>query len=286
MIIMIEFDGFIDSWSHTFGTRSPILGWSGSLTRNWSNLILKSSTDIFVLFLITLGRQLKSLGPRTWKLWSLIFLVAGDPFRAGMMHSLPLRSFWMEYTPQFGTSPSSTFQVYIMLYRSARLSWEYILRCFILSHDGVLREGYIYPNIDSIIIEICVLYLELRLTPCFNIANLLQAPLPRNITNIKMERLVGNSLTNSYRDPTINYTLNQYPWACSLRTAGYRGRHVCGASLLSAPPSKTIIVTAAHCNYICKSSDGKVRQTCCCRNPADNFASCRTVIMAIWIHFI
>ena len=60
------------------------------------------------------------------------------------------------------------------------------------------------------------------------------------------------------------------------RTSGYRGRHTCGATLLSAPPDKTVLVSAAHCNYICKDTDGTVLETCCCRDPEDNFASCRT----------
>ena len=130
------------------------------------------------------------------------------------------------------------------------------------------------PNIDSIIIEICLIYFELRnQPPC-----LVLPPFQRSLEKKrKTQRLFGNSLTNSYVDKTLKYTLNQYPWTCSLRTAGYRGRHVCGATLLSAPPSKTIIVGAAHCNYICKSSDGTIRETCCCRDPKDNFASCRNV---------
>ena len=133
-----------------------------------------------------------------------------------------------------------------------------------LSYDAISQE----PNIDATVIEICILYTELGLPNCSDI-------LPRDAEIVK--RLIGNSLTNSYIDPTLRYTLNQYPWTCSLRTAGSRGRHICGATLLSAPPSKTIIVGAAHCNYICKSSDGRVRDACCCRDPVDNFASCRTV---------
>ena len=93
----------------------------------------------------------------------------------------------------------------------------------------------------------------------------------------QVPRLVGNSLTNSYTDDTLYNTLNQYPWTCSVRVAGYRGRHLCGATLLSVPPQPTIIVTAAHCNYICKDEDGTVLETCCCRDPTQNFASCRTV---------
>ena len=89
---------------------------------------------------------------------------------------------------------------------------------------------------------------------------------PRNISRKQTERLLL-----LYTEPIPMDMLS-----------GYHGRHICGATLLSAPPSKTIIVSAAHCNYICKSSEGKVRETCCCRNPADNFASCRTVT----IHFL
>ena len=132
------------------------------------------------------------------------------------------------------------------------------------------------PNIDSMIIEICLLYLELNNDVC-NLSPLIGGRSISASVPIKSQRLAGNSVTNNYFDPTLNYTLNQYPWTCSLRTAGYRGRHVCGATLLSAPPSKTIIVSAAHCNYICKSSEGTVRETCCCRDPDNNIASCRTV---------
>ena len=60
------------------------------------------------------------------------------------------------------------------------------------------------------------------------------------------------------------------------RTPGYRGRHVCGVTLLSMPPNRTVLVGAAHCNYICKDLDGTILETCCCRNPDTNFASCRT----------
>ena len=139
------------------------------------------------------------------------------------------------------------------------------------------------PNIDSMIIEICLLYLELNndITPCLDINNLSPPIGGRSISAsvpITSQRLLaGNSVTNNHIDGTLHYTLNQYPWTCSLRTAGYRGRHVCGATLLSAPPSKTIIVSAAHCNYICKSSEGTVRETCCCRDLDNSFASCRTV---------
>jgi len=70
-----------------------------------------------------------------------------------------------------------------------------------------------------------------------------------------------------------------HPWLCSLRTRGFRGRHRCGVTLLSGPTEDsndpTILVSAAHCNYICKEREtGNVYETCCCR-PAESKASCR-----------
>ena len=121
-------------------------------------------------------------------------------------------------------------------------------------------------NIDSIIIEACLIYLELGVTPdCFSLVL---------IGRRRRGRLVGNSISNQYRE-NLEMTLGQYPWACSLRTTGYRGKHVCGASLLSTPPQATVVVGAAHCNYLCKDTTGLVVETCCCRDPKDNFASCR-----------
>ena len=37
---------------------------------------------------------------------------------------------------------------------------------------------------------------------------------------------------------------HEYPWLCSLRR---RGGHICGITLLSVYPQKTILVGAAHC---------------------------------------
>lgn len=65
---MIEFEGFIVIGSQTLGTKSPILGLSGSVDRNLSSLDLNSSVFTFVRFLIELGRELKRRGPLTCKL--------------------------------------------------------------------------------------------------------------------------------------------------------------------------------------------------------------------------
>ena len=45
---------------------------------------------------------------------------------------------------------------------------------------------------------------------------------------------------------------HEYPWLCSLRR---RGGHICGITLLSVYPRKTILVGAAHC-YNSKSKNG------------------------------
>ena len=57
---MIEFEGFIVIGSQTLGTKSPILGLSGSVDRNSSSLDVNSSVFTFVRFL---GRELKRCGP-------------------------------------------------------------------------------------------------------------------------------------------------------------------------------------------------------------------------------
>ena len=67
-------------------------------------------------------------------------------------------------------------------------------------------------------------------------------------------------------------TKNRHPWLCSLRTPGYRGVHRCGVTLLSGPPKPTIFVSAAHCNYVCKNSVGRVVEVCCCRDPQSDFS--------------
>jgi hypothetical protein len=65
---------------------------------------------------------------------------------------------------------------------------------------------------------------------------------------------------------------NRYPWVCSLRTAGFNGLHRCGVTLLSGPPQKTIFVSAAHCNYVCKNAGGQVVEICCCKYGQSPFS--------------
>lgn len=66
----------------------------------------------------------------------------------------------------------------------------------------------------------------------------------------------------------LNYenTRHRYPWLCSLRTRdGDQSRHLCAVTLLSRPPGPTILVSAAHCTYLC-SSNGRTVPNCCCPN--------------------
>ena len=103
-------------------------------------------------------------------------------------------------------------------------------------------------------------------------------------------------------DSTI--TSQHHPWACSLKTRGFRGRHRCGVTLLSgeisitislissivyivyilgptvdSPDDPYVLVGAAHCNHICKDRlTGHVLETCCCRPPSDP-GSCAQVIL-------
>ena len=62
-------------------------------------------------------------------------------------------------------------------------------------------------------------------------------------------------------------TRHRYSWICSLRRRGEDKRHICGVTLLSMPPSPTVLVSSAHCVTICRSKAlNKVLDNCCCSN--------------------
>ena len=72
-------------------------------------------------------------------------------------------------------------------------------------------------------------------------------------------------------------TKNRYSWICSLRTKSEDKRHLCGVTLLSMPPSPTILVSAAHCVTVCRSrSLDKMVPNCCCPNVGDENCSNNT----------
>ena len=68
------------------------------------------------------------------------------------------------------------------------------------------------------------------------------------------------------RVPPLENTKNRYPWICSLRRLGQQSSHMCGVTLLSRPPGPTVLVTSAHCVYVCKSKEGRLVPNCCCPN--------------------
>ena len=66
--------------------------------------------------------------------------------------------------------------------------------------------------------------------------------------------------------PPLENTRHRYPWLCSLRSVGRRPFHYCGVTLLARPPGPTVLVTSAHCTYLCKSREGNIVPNCCCPN--------------------
>ena len=66
--------------------------------------------------------------------------------------------------------------------------------------------------------------------------------------------------------PPVENTLHRYPWLCSLRGVGQQSSHYCGVTLLARPPGPTVLVTAAHCTFVCKSEEGNIVPNCCCPN--------------------
>ena len=85
------------------------------------------------------------------------------------------------------------------------------------------------------------------------------------ITNIDI--ILFNGFNTTYTSvPPLENTKHRYPWLCSLRSIGQQSSHFCAVTLLSRPPGPTVLVTSAHCTYICKSSEGNIVPNCCCPN--------------------
>ena len=62
-------------------------------------------------------------------------------------------------------------------------------------------------------------------------------------------------------------TRNRYSWLCSLQLKSELKSHICGVTLLSMPPSQTVLISAAHCVTVCRSEAmNKVLPNCCCDN--------------------
>ena len=61
----MEFDWFPFIALVAVGVKLGVLGWSGKFLRKMSSLVLKISLSHPVIFLISAGNELKSLGPIT-----------------------------------------------------------------------------------------------------------------------------------------------------------------------------------------------------------------------------
>ena len=67
--------------------------------------------------------------------------------------------------------------------------------------------------------------------------------------------------------PVFEQTRGRYPWICSLRSKSSKS-HYCGTTILSRPPGPLVMVTAAHCVFLCKA-EGKTRPNFCCPNVSN-----------------
>ena len=88
-----------------------------------------------------------------------------------------------------------------------------------------------------------------------------------------IDKVVPIEEVNDYGDglilaqiPQFENTKHRYPWLCSLKSIGQQSSHFCAVTLLSRPPGPTVLVTSAHCTYICKSEEGNIVPNCCCPN--------------------
>ena len=75
------------------------------------------------------------------------------------------------------------------------------------------------------------------------------------------------------RSDYIN-TRHRYPWLCSLRHREGARDYLCAVTLLGAPPGPTVIVSAAHCTFMCRGRGGRKLPSCCCRSPEYGPSSC------------
>jgi len=96
------------------------------------------------------------------------------------------------------------------------------------------------------------------------------------VTGNNFTRLIGPSV-NLVAFNNIAGGTRKWPWSCSLRSRGFRSFHKCGVTLLSGPPNPTVLVSSAHCNYVCKDGNGRMLESCCCSNIGidDYILNCR-----------
>ena len=87
------------------------------------------------------------------------------------------------------------------------------------------------------------------------------------------ENYYGEGSPQIARVPPLQNTKHRYPWICSLRSVGQQSSHSCAVTLLSRPPGPTVLVTSAHCVYICKNEEGRIVPNCCCPNVGPSLCS-------------
>ena len=91
-------------------------------------------------------------------------------------------------------------------------------------------------------------------------------------TELKLNPLQTVDTWGITRRPVYDHTRGRYPWICSLRSK-QNNQHYCGTTILSRPPGPLVMVTAAHCVFLCKSQEGNTRPNCCCENVSETSCS-------------
>ena len=97
------------------------------------------------------------------------------------------------------------------------------------------------------------------------------------IEDIQVVMFQGFNVTYS-SVPPLEHTRHRYPWLCSLRSV-QNPSHLCAVTLLSRPPGPTVLVTSAHCTFLCKSEEGDILPNCCCPNVGPGSCDTNSGIM-------
>ena len=89
----------------------------------------------------------------------------------------------------------------------------------------------------------------------------------RNGKALPITKVMDDNGKYAHGTSDLMNTKHRYPWICSLRSMSDQKRHMCAVTLLSMPPSPTVLVSSAHCVTICRSAAmNKTLPNCCCQN--------------------
>ena len=124
--------------------------------------------------------------------------------------------------------------------------FEYFLTRKRLISRGILHLIFGMCDTQKILSE--EFWASVSLTPPFTKLN------PLNDISFFQLATVGGPDLNFTVTSRLDYenTRHRYSWICSLRDPD-RNFHYCSVTLLSKPPKPTVLVTSAHCTFICKS---------------------------------